>query len=447
MLLSNRSLRLAAIVVAGAALSASPVLAQGGGQREGGRQPQGQRGGGGGGMFGGMGMGGFGQIYEPPVSSRDLDKYAKILELDAEQTEALTALLEASQQEFNEAAKAAREEMDKLRDEARESRDREVWRQMGDQMEKFRKSREKMEETFFSDFKAVLNEQQLEKFPKIERQRRREQTIARGLMSGERVDLIRTVEELNLAPEQLATVQPTLELYEADLDRELQTRNSVYDENMGKVREMFESGNMDEMQKVLERGREASKRVREVNRRYARQIETMLPAEAQSKFSDVVRRESFPMIYRPTQASRAIEAARGFTDLDENQKSALATLDESFTREMSSLNRQLEQATLDREESVTAQDMMSRGWGGFGGDDGPLGELRQKRRDLDTTTTEKLRALLTPEQVERLPRREDRFGPGGGEDRDGGRDRGRQQPRRRPAGGGEDETPPPNSRT
>lgn len=446
--------RAAVLIVAGALFAASPSLAQGqpgrgGGdaQREGGRQPGGPRGGGPGGMFGGMGgMGGMQQLFEPPVSSRDLDKYAKQLGLDKEQTEVLTSLLEASQQEFNEAAKTAREQMEKLREEAREARDPEVWREMGAQMETFRKARQKMEDTFFSDFKDILTEEQAAKFPKIERQRRREQTIGRGLMSGERVDLIRTVEELNLTPDQAAPLQPTLDLYEADLDRELTARNAVYEESQGKIREMFEAGNMDDMQKVLEKGREASKRVRDVNRRYARQLESMLPAEAQAKFTEQVRRESFPMVYRPTQAGRAIDAAKAFTDIDETQKSALATLSENYTRELGSLNKQLEQATLDREENITAQDLMSRGFGGRGGDEGPMGELREKRRDLDSTTMDKLRALLTPEQVEKLPRREDRFGPGGG-DREGGRDGGRQQPRRRPGGGEDAAPPPPDSRT
>jgi hypothetical protein len=444
--------RIVAAVIAGALFTASPTLAQGQpgrgeGQREGGRQPGGQRGGGGGGMFGGMGMGGMGQVFEPPINSRELDTYAQMLGLDADQTEALTALLEAHQQEFNESARIAREKLESLREEAREARDPQVWREMGAQMETFRKARQKMEDSFFSDFKAVLTPAQTEKFPKIERQRRREQTIGRGLMSGERVDLIRTIADLKLPAEQLEAVQPTLDLYEADLDRELATRNTVYEESQSKIREMFEAGNMDEMQKVLEKGREASKRVRDVNRRYARQLETMLPTEAQAKFAEQVRRESFPMVYRPTQASRALEAARAFTDLDENQTAALGTLAETYDRELTSLNKQLEQATLDREESITAQDLMSRGMGGFRGEDGPAGELREKRRELDNTTMDKLRALLTPEQIENLPRRDDRAGPGGG-DREGGRDGGgRQQPRRRPGGGGDDAAPPPNSRT
>ena len=443
----SSSTRVAAVLIAGAVLAASPAFGQGQGERETGQREGGRRGGGG--MFGGFGgMGGGQQMFEAPVNSRELDKYSKILELDADQNEALSALLEAHQQEFAEAAKPAREKFETLREQAREARDPSVWREMGAQMEVFGKARQKMEASFFSDFRSVLTSAQSERFPKIERQRRREQTIGRGLMSGERLDLIRTVEDLKLPEAETATVMPTLDLYEADLDRELAARNAVYEESQSKIREMFEAGNMDEMQKVLEKGREASKRVRDVNRRYARQLETTLPTEAQAKFAEQVRRESFPMVYRPTQAGRALDAVKGFTDLDDTQGTALTSLKESYERELGALNKQLEQATLDREESITAQDLMSRGFGGFGGEDGPAGELRQKRRDLDSTTMDKLRALLTPEQVEKLPRRDVdvRGGPGGGE-REGGRDGGRQQPRRRPGGGGEDTAPPPNSRT
>jgi len=453
MMLTAPSLTVAALLSA-FLVTATPTLAQGQpqeGQRQ--RQPGGGAGGGGGRMggmggMGGMGMGGMQQAFEPPVNSRDLDKYALILSLDKEQTEALTALLEANQQEFNDAAKTAREQIENLREEAREARDPEAWRAMGTQMETFRKARQKMEDSFFADFKAVLTEEQAQKFPRIERQRRREQTIGRGLMSGERVDLIRSVEDLKLTPDQVAALQPTIDLYEADLDRELITRNAVYEESQTKIREMFEAGNMDDMQKVLEKGREASKRVRDVNRRYARQLETMIPDDAQAKFTDEIRRESFPTVYRTTQATRAIDAAKAFADLEETQKAALDAIGENYTRELGTLNKQLEAATLEREESLTAQDLMSRGMGGGfgGGEDGPVGELRQKRRDLDSTTMDKLRALLTPEQIENLPKREDRGGPGGAGEIGGDGNR-RQRPRQRPAGGGDEATPPPDSRT
>lgn len=456
------AVRASAMMLAASVFVASPVLAQGqpgrGGDRQGARQPGGggpgggQQGGGPGmmrgmGPMGGMGMGGgMGQMFEAPITSRDLQKYSDMLALTPEQRETLEILLEANQQEFAEKAGEARRKLEALREEAREARDPSVWRDMGAQMETFRKARAAMEAGFFNDMKALLTPAQAEKFPKIERQRRREQTIGMGLMSGERTDLVRITAELQLPADQMAVVEPVLEQYEADLDRELQNRNAVYEESQSRVREMFERGSTDDMQRALERGREASMRVREVNRRYARQIENLLPDDARERFAEQVRRESFPMIYRPSFASRVVDAAAAFDDLDDNQRAAISSIRDSFARESASLNRQLEQATVKQEETLTVQDMMSRGFRGGGGSD-EMEALRDKRRELESSTVDKIRSILSPEQAERLPRRDDRMG-GPGNDR-GEQRRGQPQQQRRGRGGEGEDAPPrrPDSRT
>lgn len=446
--------RASAIAVSAAILIAAPASAQGQPAR-GERQPGGDRGTrqpggggpGGGGMmrgFGGMGGMGGGQVFEAPITSRDMEKYAEILELTEDQREAVAALLEANQQEFNEKAAEARTKLEALREEAREARDPSIWRDMGAQMESFRKARAAMETGFFNDMKAVLTPAQAEKFPRIERQRRREQTIGFGLMSGERADLVRIVGELELPADQQSQVEPVLQQYEVDLDRELQNRNKLFEENQSRVREMFEQGATDEMQRVLEQGREASTRVRDVNRRYARQIESLLPDEPRERFSERVRRESFPMIYRPSFASRVVDAAAAIEDLDDNQKAAIASVRDSYTRESTTLNRQLEQATVKQEETLTVQDLMSRGFRGMGSEE--TESLRDKRRELDSSTMDKIRAILTPEQAEKLPRRDERGG-GPGDRGDRGEQRRPQQRRGRPDGGDDAPAPRPDSRT
>lgn len=457
-----RTVRLSAIVVTAALVVSAPAVAQGqpgrgerqpGGDRGGQRQPGGgdrQPGGGGPGMmrgFGGMGgMGGMGggQMFEAPITTRDMEKYAEFLELTEDQREAVAALLEANQQEFSEKAAEARTRLEALREEAREARDPSIWRDMGAQMETFRKARVAMETGFFNDMKAVLTPAQVEKFPRIERQRRREQTIGFGLMSGERADLVRIVGELELPADQSAPLDPVLQQYEVDLDRELQNRNKLFEESQSRVREMFEQGATDEMQRALEQGREASTRVREVNRRYARQIESLLPDEPRERFAERVRRESFPMIYRPSFATRVVDAAAAMEDLDDSQKSAIASIRDAYVRESTTLNRQLEQATVKQEETLTVQDLMSRGFRGMGSEETEA--LRDKRRELDNSTMDKVRAILTPEQAEKLPRRDERGG-GPGDRGERGEQRRPQQRRGRPDGGDDAPAPRPDSRT
>jgi hypothetical protein len=381
---------------------------------------------------------GMGQMFDPAVSTQDLEKYTAMLSLDETQRDAAKVLLEAYQQEFAAAAKAARTKFDNAREEARESGDFSVMRDIQTEMEAFRKTSATMESGFLSDLKATLTEQQASKWPKLERMRRRERTIGRGLMSGERVDVIRLVDELKLSPEELAAVEPILEQYEQDLDRELAARNEVYDEAQGRARELMQGGDQAEIEKLFSKGRDAATRVREVNRRYARQVEAQLPEDKKAAFAEEVKRASFPQIYRASYAQRVVDAAGAIEGLSEEQKASIASLKESFTRDLGAINKDLEAATEEREATITPDQIMQR----FrGGDEGKVGELNRKRREMMNDTIEKVRAVLTEEQREKLPARDQGDGPGfqrrDGQDQDG------QRPRRRtrPA---DENAPPPN---
>lgn len=441
MLGSRRARRVGwtSVAVVGAAVLAlgTPALGQGrpGGGGEG--RGQGQRGFGGGGMFGG----GMGQdMFTPAVDSRELERYKSILILDKDQNDIVRSLFEGYNEEFRAAAAEVRGKMEAAREEARASGDRGGLGNMRGMMQEFRTRRDAMEKSFFTDVQAILTPEQQTGWPKVERVRRRERTVPRGLMSGERVDVIALVEKQKFAPDVAGAIAPTLEQYELDLDKALIERNKAYEDGFGRIGELFQNGDQEaaraEMQKIMETARAASTRVRDLNRRSARQVQAALPEPAQWGFEKAVREASFPQVYRETRAARALAAAKGFGDLDDTQRQGIAALTESFTRDIGGLNDQLAQATEQVEETITA-DRIFRARRDEQ-DEGPAGELWRKRRDLDRTTIENLRKLLSPEQVERLPRPDDNEnqGPGrrGRDGGEGGGDRPQQDRPRRPDG-------------
>ena len=422
----------AAVAGLALAMAAPQALAQGG-------RGGGPGGGPGGGMFGGMFGGGQGRMYEPSVTSRELESFAKLFGLDAAQKDTVKTLFDVYQQEFLAAAKATREELEALREEAREARDPELFREMGEKSTAFQRSREKMEQSFLDDFKMVLTDEQATKWPKFERMRRRETTIDRGLMSGERVNLYALVDDLKLPAEQRAALDPVLEQYEVDLDRELIERNKMYEEMQGRMREFFTDP--EGADAMIKKGREASVKVRDVNRRYAAQLETQLPADKREAFQAEFRRVSFPQVYRDTYANRVVKAAGGLSGLSEEQKSGLAAIQEAYQRDLSNLQRDMEKAQEQQEMSFSISGMMQRREqggrrGGAFGEDQAMTDLREKRRELENGTVEKIRGLLNPEQVAKLPTR--------GDDDDGARGR-RDNPDRTDAprrrGGGDDDAP------
>jgi hypothetical protein len=248
-------------------------------------------------------------------------------------------------------------------------------------------------------------------------------------MSGERVDLVAMVDEPDIKTalgDSRAKLADSLVSYEEEMDRAIKNRDEVRAEVAEGFQEARQSGDPEKMNEIIEKGREASARVRDVNRKYARLMMETLEGDAKVAFEKRFKEQSFPEVYRPTRAARAIDGAMGLNDLTPEQKTQVEELKASYARAMEPLNEKLAKATQENEETMTAEGMM-RMFGG-GPQEGPLADARRERRDQMNDTVEKLRKILTPEQVERLPSGNDEGGPGGGGG-DGERPR-------RPRGGG-----------
>jgi hypothetical protein len=410
----NAKVLVAACVMCVSAFAASSVIAQPGGGGGGFGGP----GGGmrmGGGMMGGM-MGGGDSV----ISENQLEKYAKIAGMNEDQTQAATMLHEGYQAQVRELQDAMRSKMEAARDAFRESGDPSEFQAMREEMTKVRADRKKLDTSFMNDVKALLTDEQAAKWVKVEMAMNRDQLLRRGMLSGERVDLFRLVDDLELAEESRKPVDELLSQYEVDLDRELVKRDAFTEKVITQMDELREDPA--KAQAMLEEGRTAGVRVRDVNRRYARQIADMLPAESKAAFDTAFQRESFPTVYRESSVTRGVNAAMGFDDLTEEQRGKLQEISAKYAREAATLNEKLAKAEEENEMTMTAERMMGGRRGGGDGEETPLQLARQERRELDRKTNEALREVLTESQREKLPRNEMRGGRGGEE--------GQQRPRR-----------------
>lgn len=367
---------------------------------------QGDRGdfGGRGGGFGGLG--GFAG-FEQPIGTRDVQQFERILGLTEEQKLLVDALFEGYAEQVRDQQRKMRDAFSGMRERLREG-DATLREEVQNQMAAIREEGKRIEASFLADVRSVLTEAQTAAWPKVEMTLRRERTLRRGLMSGERVNVIRLIDEADLGEDVRAAISPTLEQYEVDLDRALVERNRFQEEAMEAARELMQSGDFAAIDDLFSRGREFSRRVRDVNRRYARQIISMLPEEKQAEVEQAFKAESFPEAYRPTFAARRLESALGLADLTAEQKEAIESLRSSFTQKMSQLNDRLAKAIEEGEESFSVRQMFDRGGNRGERPPRPGDDVRTERRALDEATTESLTKILTPEQVKRLPEREDR---------------------------------------
>ncbi|MBX3406481.1 MAG: hypothetical protein KF869_06930 [Phycisphaeraceae bacterium] len=356
-------------------------------------------------------MGPGGMDFAAPVNKADLKRYVALLALDEDQTMVAEELLAAMQTEHDVLAKQARKDSERIINEFRDSQDPSVFgEEMPKVMETYQAGSASLQARYFDDLKALLTPQQTERWPKVERMHRRTRSLPAGMLSGESVDLVSIVSELEIgtAPDDLAAV---LDRYEAELDRELVERDRVRTERMQGMQGM-RGGRMnfdlERMRTDLAEMRKAGLKVCEVNKRYARLIEGTLPSDKQRAFADRVKKDSFPRIYRDTHTAKCLAAAAAYKDLSAEQASAIAELRERYQREAASINDRWAQAQ-EATEADGGGDPFAMFMGG--GEDGPVADARKAKRDLDRTTRDKLLALLSEEQKERLPERED-DGPG-----------------------------------
>jgi len=367
------------------------------------------------------------------MNSRELTKYSDILALDKDQKEAAKALLDGYEQAFNTKRDEMREKMQQARDDARNNGGggggMAAFREVG---QKWQADREKLDKDFMNDLKGLLTpEQEKSNWAKFERVHRRDHSMDRGLISGERMDVIKLVEDAKLDPATKAKVDPILAQYEQDLDREIQNRDQVQKDTFSKMADAM--GDQEAMQKLIQTGREAAVRVRDVNRKAAREVQAQLPEDKQFEFAKAVKLASYPNVYNETFGQRSITSVLGFRDLTDEQKQTIQAIRDSYNRDLAGLNDKIAAAQEQMEMNFNVGQMMQGGRG----DQGEMGDLRREKRDLERATLDKVEGALTEDQKARMPKPEARQGGQGGQggqgqggDNNGGQNR-RQRNRNR----------------
>lgn len=352
-----------------------------------------------------MGMGGDGGAGV--VSKRSFERYAAILGLTADQKAAAEAIHEGYASAFEDARKARREAMQAIRRAAEDADDPTIFGERMPAVEKtWTEESRRLDRAFFEDLRALAPEGAEGPWGAVERMRRREVELPRGSLSGESVDLIEVVEGLKLPTDAAAAVTPALEEYELDLDRVLAERQRMVSGAPG-----FEPGkplDIEAMQKSMNQAREAGAKVREVNERHARKLEGLIPEDRREAFAAEVRKRSFPRVYRASRPSRDLEAALKLADLDGTQREQLQSIQESYERDLGAANEAWARAIRESEADEQHGNMVTPSGAQlrmrFGDEPEPLAAARKARRDLDEKTGARLRQVLSPSQVEKLPK-------------------------------------------
>lgn len=350
------------------------------------------------------------------VTTRELDVWMNLLELNEDQRAAAQTLHQAYQEEFRQESRALQDLMKTAQQEFMETQDTSAFREIGKKSAVHTKKMEALDRQLMDDMKSLLEPRQAGLFPKVERHHRRVKSLPAGMLAGENVNLVAIVGDLD-SGSLSAEFKEALEQYEIDLDRALVERDQQRQE-LEKQAEAsmqdFDPSKMDftKIREMMQAGRRAGVRVRDVNERHARRLSALLNGEAREKFEDKVRRATYPSVYRQPYVLKAIDAAIEFDDLTPDQAGGIKAIREGYLRDAAAVNERWAAAISTEEKDGGGDPFMGFGRmipGGGGEEISPTEDAKKARRELDKATLEKVKALLTEAQADRLPERETEF--------------------------------------
>jgi len=351
-------------------------------------------------MFGG-GMGDAAQT----ITKRSLDGYAKILNLNEDQHTAAKSLLEAYQASTRSATEKFDKEMKVLQEDFADTQDfREFQKQIGEKAKTFAAAGKKLEENFFEDLKAVLDDTQAEEWPRVERFHRRETLLRFGMVSGAGVDLLAALARVKIEPQSSQELAEAAARYETDMDQLLvvmERDQKAQQDGMLSGEGAFDPTQIQTMMKAMY---ESAAKVRDLNRETHRKFLAAVPADRAEAYAHEFNRRSFPRVYRTTHTTKLLKAAAGFADVTEDQKSEIARLTEDYNRSLAPANDKWAKAVEEQEDAAGGTMMvMMQGFSGQGGGNSEVTDARKVRKELDNSSKERLLAVLTDEQEARLP--------------------------------------------
>ena len=285
--------------------------------------------------------------------------------------------------------------------------------QMRAAMKRFVRQKDELKNDFLTQVRAQLSAEQLGNWPSFERAVTRIKTLPEGRLDGERTDLLVVADGLDLTEEQREDMAELLETYELELDDALRERNKYVQTVSTKLDEAIEQRDFRKALSLVDAATRRRVAVRGVNDKHTLVFAAKLGEETGATFTRTALQRSYPRVYRRTVGQRSFERALELSDLDAEIRSAIAEIETAYAVELAAGNERLRAAIhryqpQETRHAIERIEAMMSGEGesiAMGHDpDDPIHKAFKKRKVLDERFMTQLYILLTPEQIEQLPR-------------------------------------------
>jgi len=282
-------------------------------------------------------------------------------------------------------------------------------------VEEMAAKKKKLTNALVNDIKTqVLSEEQVAMWPSVERQLTRVKSLGSGRLSGENVDLVLEVGNLDLVPALREPIQPTLEQYAIALDTAIKQRDEAIDASRGLAPSALQDSDHAAYLKAIDELIKRRVALRHVNEQYLEALASMLPADEAAALRTGVLEKAYPNVMRTLSAERMILAAQEIPDLPADVLLAVVDLEHAFRAELAMVNQTLIQTIRTAEpeqEMMKAEQHIARMAARSAGeapkrDHRPHEAIRNafdQREAMNNKYIQMLQELLSPEQFGSLP--------------------------------------------
>ncbi len=345
-----------------------------------------------------------------PISRAHIKDFSKLLELNDEQVQVVEMLHQGYMQALQRENVKMREAMEKAQEafnfEGGGNFDQEAMMEaqkvMASSAINHIKTNLRLQEELFADMRSMLEPEQVEVFPRVERMRRRQMILSEMQIAWAQVDLVDCLQTLELSSELSSDFDEALIRYELAIDRYLMELMAFMMDMIERGPEMMLSPDMEEQQKMMETVFGAMHSMRTANKEHARKLGSLMSEPDRERFDHETRFRAFPQVYRESDTTQALSVAVGLGDLSGDQPERINAIRAQYSRELENSNT-LWAAAIDEEADDI--DMESMMMAMMGGEETESDRARKARHELDQKFRDRLEAVLTVEQIERLPER------------------------------------------
>ncbi|MFO0827044.1 MAG: hypothetical protein U0572_02755 [Phycisphaerales bacterium] len=368
------------------------------------------------------GRAGFDDAFRPDFLARDITLFVETLELEDWQRPIVENLLDDYKVSFDSGVEEVRTRMNSMKDTVSKVSADEVLKQIMAPIDEWSKRKLQLRAEFLDNVKSQLSEQQAERWVKLERALRREKTLDQGEIQGESVNLVLLIKELQLSPEALQEMQPSVDEFEARLDEALANRSRRIDSQKSKVADAMQSNDSKAGVAAMESIMEARVAVRSVQDAGRDALTDALRKAAGEKpatdFERLALERGYPKVYRIDPIIPLFATAKGIEDLTDDQKSSLDALEAQYMTEQPVENKKLADVYRQEEprEPRRRVDQMAARLAGDAGahqarstESEALAAARKEREDFYDRYRKAIMDILNLDQKRRMPT----FGKGG----------------------------------